>query len=191
MTIPTILVYVSILGYLAIERSLRKGDAALSLKAETSDRGSSKILLLSGLLNLLLLLVVPILNGKGIGNWHLGWICWLGVVLMLLGLSLRYWAAVVLGEFYTRTLKVVAEQRVITQAPYRLIRHPGYAGLLLMELGAVLALDNWLVAIAVLFLGLGSRLHRIRVEEKMLETSMPEAYRAYQDKTWKLIPFVY
>ena len=191
MAITTLVTYLLIIGYFIVERSLRKGESALSLNAGEFDRGSSKAILISGLLKILLVLSAPILNAYSLGYWKLGYGCWLGIGLMILGLSLRGWAAVTLGKFYTRTLQIIDGQEIVDQAPYSIIRHPGYAGLSLMEIGAGLALSNCIVLIAVLTLGLRSRLYRIQVEEQMLETSLKEQYQAYQDKTWRLIPFVY
>ena len=74
---------------------------------------------------------------------------------MLAGLTIRYWAARILGEFYTRTLQTIEGQHIIDRAPYSIIRHPGYLGTFLMEIGAALALANWLVLLIVVEDSLG------------------------------------
>jgi protein-S-isoprenylcysteine O-methyltransferase Ste14 len=191
MTTTTILAYVLIAGYFIVERSLRKGEAALSLVAGECDRNSLKVILLNGLVNILLVLSAPLLNSIKVGYWDISYGCWMGIALMVLGLFLRGWAAATLGEFYTRTLQIVDGQAIVDQAPYSIIRHPGYAGLSLMEIGASLAVSNWIVLIAVVILGASSRLYRIQAEEEMLETSLKEQYRTYQDRTWRLIPFIF
>ena len=190
MMLTTILAYSLILSYFVIERSLRKHSAALSLKAEANDRGSSRLILISGMINIVLALLAPALNAAKIGFWKLGYGCWLGLCLMLLGLALRAWAAITLDKLYTRTLRVSDRQEIIDRAPYTLIRHPGYAGISLLEIGAGLAVGNWLVLVLVAIIGLQSRLYRIEAEESMLLDALPE-YRAYQARTWRLIPFVY
>ena len=110
---------------------------------------------------------------------------------MLCGLSLRYKAARTLGKFYTRTLQVAKEQTVVTQAPYNIIRHPGYCGTFLMDLGAGLALNNWVITSMVAILGILWRIYRLEIEERMLAVYFGEQYKVYQNKTGKLIPFVY
>ncbi len=60
-----------------------------------------------------------------------------------------------------------------------------------MEIGAGLAVTNWVVLFALLVIGVTSRAYRIGVEEKMLEANFGEEYKVYSAQTWKLIPFVY
>jgi protein-S-isoprenylcysteine O-methyltransferase Ste14 len=191
MTIATISAYLSIACYFVIERSLRKGKQALNLKPGVADAGSSQVLWLSGTIGILLVIVAPIFNTYQIGYWSYKNVGWLGVTLMLGGLAMRYWAAQILGEFYTRTLQIIEGQKIVDRVPYNIIRHPGYLGTLLMEIGAGLAVTNWIVLLAVVAIGITSRTYRISVEEKMLEASFGEEYKIYSDKTWKLLPFIY
>jgi protein-S-isoprenylcysteine O-methyltransferase Ste14 len=191
MTITTVLAYLLIAGYFVVERSLRKGKQALNLKPGTADAGSSQVLWISGVMSILLIIVAPVLNTYQIGYWSHATIGWLGLILMLSGLAMRYWAAKTLGKFYTRTLQVIEGQEIVNQAPYNVIRHPGYLGTLLMEIGAGLAVMNWVVLLAAVVLGITSRTYRIDAEEKMLEARFGEQYKVYSDKTWKLVPFLY
>jgi protein-S-isoprenylcysteine O-methyltransferase Ste14 len=191
MTITTILTYLLIVGYFAIERSLRKGQPALNLQPGLADAGSSQVLLIGGLINLMLAIAAPILNSYQLGNWQPVSIGWLGLLLMIAGLALRYWAATVLGESYTRTLQVIEGQEILDQSPYNIIRHPGYLGTLLLEIGAGLAVTNWIVCGIAIVIGLFSRIYRITVEETMLIENFGEKYQTYADRTWRLLPFLY
>ncbi|MDX2273112.1 MAG: isoprenylcysteine carboxylmethyltransferase family protein [Cyanobacteriota bacterium] len=191
MAITIVLAYILIACYLVMERSLRKGKQALNLKPGAVDAGSSQALWLSGLISILLVIAAPILNARQIGEWNNATVGWLGLIVMLSGLAMRYWAAKTLGEFYTRTLQVIEGQKIVDQAPYNIIRHPGYLGTLLMEIGAGLAVTNWIVLLATVVIGITSRAYRIGVEEKMLEASFGGEYKMYLDKTWKLVPFLY
>lgn len=191
MTITTISAYFLIACYFLIERSLRKGKQALSLKPGVADAGSSQVLWIGGVMSILLVIAAPILNTYQIGYWSYTNVGWLGLALMLGGLAMRYWAARTLGEFYTRTLQVVRGQKIVNQPPYNVIRHPGYSGTLLMEIGAGLAVTNWVVLLAAVIIGITSRAYRIGVEEKMLEASFGEEYKIYLKNTWKLVPFLY
>jgi len=174
-----------------MEQLLRKGKQALNLKPGVADAGSSQVLWIGGTIGILLVIAAPILNTYEIGYWSHVNIGWLGLALMLGGLAMRYWAAKTLGESYTRTLQVIEGQKIVDRAPYNVIRHPGYLGTLLMEIGAGLAVTNWVVLLAVVVIGITSRAYRIGAEEKMLEASFGEEYKIYSDKTWKLVPFLY
>lgn len=191
MTITTVLAYILIASYFVLERSLRKTKQALSLKPETADAGSSQVLWISGVISLLLVVASPVLNTYQIGYWSHATVGWLGLILMLSGLAMRYWAATTLGEFYTRTLQIIEGQRIVNQAPYNVIRHPGYLGTLLMEIGAGLAVTNWMVLLAGIVIGATSRAYRIGVEEKMLKAGFGEEYKIYAGSTWRLVPFLY
>lgn len=50
------------------------------------------------------------------------------LVVMVLGVDLRVWAAVTLGRFYTTTPMMSEGQKVVTSGPYSRVRHPGYLG---------------------------------------------------------------
>lgn len=139
----------------------------------------------------MLVLVAPLLNTVHIGHWQITLVSWVGLLLILSGLCLRYWAAKTLGEFYTRTLQTFEGQQIIEQAPYNLIRHPGYLGTFLMIIGAGLAVENWIVGVTIAIVGMLSRIYRIRSEEDMLLTELSGQYQAYSKKTWKLMPFIY
>jgi protein-S-isoprenylcysteine O-methyltransferase Ste14 len=191
MTITIVLAYILIACYFVMERSLRKGKQALNLKPGTFDAGSSQMLWFSGVMSILLVITAPLLNVYQIGYWNHTNIGWLGLILILGGLAMRYWAARTLGESYTRTLQIVEGQEIVNQAPYNVIRHPGYLGTLLMEIGAGLAVTNWVVLLAAIALGITSRAYRIGAEEKMLEARFGEQYKVYSSKTWKLVPFLY
>ncbi len=191
MTLTTVAAYFLIFVFFIIERLLRKGKQALSLKPGVADAGSSPILWFGGAINLLLIIVAPTLNTYQIGHWRNAYIGWVGLILMLGGIVMRYWAAKTLGEFYTRTLQIIEGQEIVTQAPYNLIRHPGYLGTSLIGIGTALAVTNWVVVLAFIVIELASKAYRIKAEEKMLSAKFGEQYKDYSSKTWKLIPYIF
>jgi protein-S-isoprenylcysteine O-methyltransferase Ste14 len=109
---------------------------------------------------------------------------------MWAGMALRLWAVQVLGSFFRITVVVQDEHRLVDEGPYRLWRHPGYAGGLLTMLGIGLAMGNWLsllVMMAVVLLGYA---YRIRVEEQALKARFGESYERYAATRWRLVPFI-
>lgn len=114
-----------------------------------------------------------------------------GIVIMLLGMVLRYWAVATLGAFFRTTIETDQDQKVVSSGPYRLIRHPSYCGWLLVCLGYGIAVQNWLSVLVAVMLPLGALLFRIQVEESVLASSLGNAYLEYQKKTKKLIPWIW
>ena len=114
-----------------------------------------------------------------------------GSVVMWLGLATRVWAIAALGPAFRTTVEVDPGQRVVTTGPYRWIRHPSYAGLLLILAGLGLALGNWLSLAAALALPLPAIVRRIHVEEAELNRVLGDAYGTYQAKSARLIPGVW
>ncbi len=190
--ITTLLAYLMIGGFFLIDHYARQGSQARSLERGEYDRGSTTLVSAAFLVSALALLAAPFLNHFHEGCLP-GWagVGWVGVGLMGLSLLLRLWANTTLGGFYTRTLRVADGQPIVQSGPYRVIRHPGYLGVILMWLGGGLAVMNWLATLAVLVSLLPAYHYRIGVEEAMLAAAQGEAYRAYQTHTWRLIPFIY
>jgi protein-S-isoprenylcysteine O-methyltransferase Ste14 len=111
-----------------------------------------------------------------------------GVAVMWLGLATRVWAIAALGGAFRTTVEVDPGQAVVSTGPYTWIRHPSYAGLVLILAGFGLAVGNWLSLAACLVVPLPAIVRRIQVEEAELNRMLGDAYRTYQIKTARLIP---
>lgn len=71
------------------------------------------------------------------------------------------------------------------------MRHPIYAGAMLVMLGVGLALGNWLSLALCVLLPLAAYVARIRVEEAALEDALGDAYRQYERGKSRLVPGVW
>jgi protein-S-isoprenylcysteine O-methyltransferase Ste14 len=116
---------------------------------------------------------------------------WIGLSIMLLGFGLRIWAVVTLGASFRTTVETHTGQRVVRNGPYRLVRHPSYSGLVLICCGYGIALQNWLSLAFAVLPPLAALLHRIRIEEAALVSSIGPDYEEYQSKTKKMVPWVW
>jgi protein-S-isoprenylcysteine O-methyltransferase Ste14 len=114
-----------------------------------------------------------------------------GTALAAGGLALRLWAINVLGRFFTSVVMVQAGQTVVEDGPYRLLRHPSYSGALLTALGVVVTLGSVVGGVLVVLLAVPAYSYRIQVEERELMAGLGDPYRAYQGRTWRLLPYIY
>ncbi len=118
-------------------------------------------------------------------------IFWIGIGVMLLGLILRHWAIISLGRFFRTTIELEKGQKVIDNGPYRYIRHPSYAGIILFFIGYGIVSRDWLSLGVAVCLPAASLIYRIQIEEKALAEGMGPDYVAYQKKTKKLLPGIW
>lgn len=190
---PIIIAYLFIILFFFIERKLRQGQEAKSWETTAEDRRSTRYVGIAFGIAFMAILVAPFLNHLHVCeiSWHSLFMSWIGIVMMTLGLTLRVWAAQVLGAFYTRTLRTVKEHHVVQNGPYRLVRHPGYLGMIVVWSGAGLAVQNWVVFMVIFVVMISCYSYRIRAEELMLSQTFGKEYTSYKTKTWKLSPFLY
>jgi protein-S-isoprenylcysteine O-methyltransferase Ste14 len=183
--------YAMLATFFVLESALRRGAAAKALDSTPFDRGTTRAIGLAFLSCVLSVLIAPLLSRLSLGQFGGPTTAWAGVAGMILGISLRIWANQTLGASYTRMLKTVQGQSIVSNGPYRILRHPGYAGVLLMWFGAGVALRNWIALVLMApFLGWAYR-RRMNAEEEMLLTYIGEEYREYRRRTWRIIPFIY
>jgi len=92
---------------------------------------------------------------------------------------------------YTRgTIEVSAGQKVITTGPYRLVRHPMYAGATVLLIFTPLALGSWVgVPFSIpLILVIAVRLLE---EEKFLKENLPGYEEYCQEAPYHLVPYLW
>ena len=116
------------------------------------------------------------------------WLRWAGLGLGMTSVGLFAWTHAVLGRFWSTTLQLRPDHRLITAGPYARIRHPMYSAILgwIISLGLVGA--NW---IAFVLAALGTLIVLLRTqgeEEKMMLDQFGEEYREYMKRTGRLLP---
>jgi protein-S-isoprenylcysteine O-methyltransferase Ste14 len=114
-----------------------------------------------------------------------------GLVLMWGGIALRIWAVRTLGPLFRTVVMIHANHQLIRTGPYRLIRHPSYAGSLLTLAGLGLALGNWLSLLVAVLGALVGFTRRIQIEEAALQARFGDTYTAYARRTWRLVPLIW
>ena len=109
---------------------------------------------------------------------------------MFLGVLVRQYAIAILGRFFSLTVQISEDHKVVEKGPYRLIRHPSYTGILITFMGLGLAVQSWgAVLVLLLFFGISFG-YRMRVEERTLLSGLGRDYASYMNRTKRLIPFL-
>ncbi len=94
------------------------------------------------------------------------------------------------NSFTSATIETSGGQQVVTRGPYRLVRHPMYAGALFMMLFTPVALGSWVAVPLAAPLALVIVV-RLLDEEKFLSANL-QGYAAYREKVrYRLLPFVW
>lgn len=114
-----------------------------------------------------------------------------GIAMLVTGAALRIWSFETLGKYFTFTVKVSSDQPVVTAGPYRVLRHPGYAGGLLATIAIGVLYGNWvsLATLAVLFTAIV--VWRIVIEERALLAALDDKYGGYAAQHKRLVPLVW
>jgi protein-S-isoprenylcysteine O-methyltransferase Ste14 len=137
------------------------------------------------------LVVLPLADRRGIGVMGENKIVrWAGVLLFGIGCGLVFWSGLALGKMYSADVTIQDQHHLVTRGPYRHIRHPRYAGAILLGFGAALVFRAWMgIALSVIFIGV--ILFRIRDEEILMHKEFGEVWKNYCERSWRLVPFIY
>jgi protein-S-isoprenylcysteine O-methyltransferase Ste14 len=150
---------------------------------------AQKIVMALASVGFVALLIVPALDHR------LGWsnappaVAFIGDGLVVFGFVA---ATLIFREntFAAATIQIADEQRVVSTGPYAIVRHPMYAGGLVLLAGIPLALGSYwgLIAIAGLIPVI---IWRLLDEEAFLSKNLA-GYDAYRSKVrWRLIPRIF
>jgi protein-S-isoprenylcysteine O-methyltransferase Ste14 len=115
----------------------------------------------------------------------------LGLSLLVAGVAIRWTAIYTLGKYFTGTVLIKDDHRLIQTGMYKHLRHPAYTGALIAHLGLGLSFSNWYSLALSVLPYLVAVMYRIHVEEQALSEAFGEHYRDYSKETKRLIPKLY
>lgn len=121
------------------------------------------------------------LKNSGSIFWLL--LCVFGAILGLLTLCYNK-----IGNFSVYP-EVKEKATLITNGPYRYIRHPMYTSLIVMMIGIALYNYHWLNAVGVVMV-IFAVINKANIEEKLLLMKFAR-YAEFQRNTYRFIPFTY
>ena len=119
------------------------------------------------------------------------WLIVLGFILIALGYAFAGWAFVE-NRFFSSTVRIQTDRGhvVCDSGPYRIVRHPGYAGNILPLAGIALALGSlWTLIPAAVALVIA--VIRTALEDRTLQEELP-GYQEYTRRVrYRLFPGIY
>lgn len=115
------------------------------------------------------------------------WLRWCGVVIGTLCSLLMYWTLSSLGKNLTDTVVARAKATLVTDGPYRWVRHPFYVTAALLMASVTLLTANWLIGVSSVVV-LALLVIRTPKEEQVLIDRFGDDYRRYIATTGRFIP---
>ena len=111
------------------------------------------------------------------------------LILGFLSIPFLWWVFLSIGKNISETVLVKDEHELVTHGPYRWMRHPLYAGALMLLISTCLVLADYvLLGYAVVGI-LAFRLLVIPAEEEHLLETFGEDYECYQSRTGAMFPW--
>ena len=191
MDVDSIVKIVAVVVWLGAEAYLILKDRARGKGSTDIDRKTRNYNTAATIVSLTLGLVLNWVKVLPFGITCASTILWIGIGVMLLGLILRHWSIISLGRNFRTTIELEKGQKVIDKGPYRYIRHPSYAGIILFFIGYGIVSKDWISLGIAVSLPTASLIYRIQIEEKALAQGMGSDYVAYQKRTKKLLPGIW
>ena len=112
---------------------------------------------------------------------------WIAIPILASAIWLFWYSHSTIGHYWSIRVELKVEHRLVTEGPYRHIRHPLYSALFLGYIGTVLALQSWTLA-AWFPAFAASYLLFAKEEEKVMARGFGETYRTYLRQTGMFVP---
>lgn len=119
------------------------------------------------------------------------WVNLTGLLIVLLGYGFASWGMIE-NRYFTSMVRIQVDRghQVCDSGPYRIVRHPGYAGNMLPMLGIVLALNSLWTIMPALF-AVSVIVIRTVLEDRFLNNELP-GYADYAKRVhYRLLPGIW
>ncbi|MFM8175130.1 MAG: methyltransferase family protein, partial [Pirellulaceae bacterium] len=131
-----------------------------------------------------------VLFPQGMAPWRMGLSSFwrgVGIPVVLVGLRLFHQSLTALGQSWANSDRPRSDSLLVTNGPYRWVRHPYYSATFLLLVGISLLANQWPIAIGAIILSilLGLRAGR---EEVHLAERFGNTYLDYQSRTGMFFP---
>ena len=113
-----------------------------------------------------------------------------GLLLMLGGTAFNLYGRLHLKSNWANHVRIYQDHSLITDGPYRWVRHPLYASIIWMFYGASIAYLSPLAALENALIFVPAMIYRARQEEDALQSAFGDAYTGYMQKTGRFFPLL-
>ena len=185
--IITIIGFSYLYGFFEVFMNFRQ--RGKSIVTTSSDKGSLWLLYLLITLGYALSFSIGATKIGRMNHWDIFFA--VGVIIIVIGLMIRIYSIITLKQYFTYSVAQVEDHKLIETGLYKIIRHPGYLGQLMIFIGTAISLSNWLSILGMtipIATGYG---YRIKVEERFMLSQLGETYLDYKKRTKRLIPMLY
>ena len=114
---------------------------------------------------------------------------WAGAAMCVAGAGFGICARRVLAKSWSGDVAITPAHALVQRGPYAVVRHPIYLGLLVAQLGMIIALGE--VRVLIFVFGIDRLLKKLPLEEAALGKEYPMEYEQYSRRVRKLVPFVW
>jgi protein-S-isoprenylcysteine O-methyltransferase Ste14 len=113
---------------------------------------------------------------------------WAGAGVALLGFGLLQWAHNALGRNWRDAPQVIEGHLLVTDGPYRWVRHPIYAAFLVIMSSILLITANLFIGLMWIGMTAAEVFPRMKYEEGLMLNAFGERYQDYMGTTGRVIP---
>jgi protein-S-isoprenylcysteine O-methyltransferase Ste14 len=114
----------------------------------------------------------------------------IGYIFITAGFAFTLWARIIIGRNWSGDVELVQEHKLVITGPYKLARHPIYAGIFLAFLGTVLILVD-VTGIVLLLLSIYFFTKKSIKEEKLLIEAYGNTYKEYKKHVKMFLPYIF
>jgi protein-S-isoprenylcysteine O-methyltransferase Ste14 len=154
---------------------LRGDPGLIAERAETKKNTKHWDRIVTGAITILTLLVLVVAGF----DVRFGWssvplaIAVIGLLLVVLGDAVVSWGMAA-NRFFARVVRIQKDrgQEVCSSGPYRFVRHPGYAGMIVYSVAMAFGLGSWWALIPALLVAAGFVVRTV-LEDRTLQAELP------------------
>ena len=114
---------------------------------------------------------------------------YIGLAVYLVFSWIQVWSFKSLGDNYSQDIMIKKNHELVTNGPFKIIRHPQYLCQIVLDLGATAATFSYLVGIFAL-IEIPIYIMRASLEDKLLGKYFSEKFSDYKKKSGFMFPFI-